>query len=185
MGDDDDSAADMVKDFFAEEYARYAFTLVNETTGSPIEGAEAIVAPTFSRDKTLVGVFVPASSALAANAAGGTVNVSVCEFAYPEECLNAEPYPGAPESYACGISDETRVETGFDCDTLEVPLEADGDLSVEAEIDEDDASLADDYADAPSPSPSRKLLARARIGRANPARSRTLRTAGTRGFSRG
>ena len=183
MSDDDDTVKDMVTDFFEAEYSRYAFTMVNETTGEPIEGAGAIVAPTFSRDKTLVGVFIPATSGLAN--VGATVNVSVCEFAYPEECLNAEPYPGAPDSYVCGISDETRSETGFDCDTLEVPMEADGDLSVEVEIDEDDESLADDYVDAPSPSPSRKLLARARIGRANPARSRTLRTAGTRGFGRG
>lgn len=183
--DDDDTQADMFGDFFREEYASYSYLMTNATTGEPIEGAGGIVAPTFSRDKVKVGVFIPASSGYVASGTE-TVTVTVCEFMRPENCLNETPYPGAPETYACGLSDETIEATGFECDSREVPMENDGDLSVEVELEEDDESMElDDYAEAPSPSPARRLLSAARFGRANPRRSRTLRTAGTRGFGRG
>jgi hypothetical protein len=104
------------------------------------------------------------------------------------------PYPGAPDDFACGISDETLDDTRFDCDTGTANLEPDGDLSVEMEVSEeiDDEDRFDDYdyAASPSPAPSpapmrRRTLLMSRFGRANPRRSRTLRTTGARGYSRG
>ncbi len=130
-----------------------------------------------------VGVFIPASSGFMNSQK--TVNVTVCEFMYPENCLMETPYPGAPSEYACGLSDEERPETGFECDSREVEVEPDGDLSVDVEIEEENEALYDDYAESPAPAPARKLLASARFGRANPRRSRTLRTAGARGYGRG
>lgn len=192
-GDDDDSKMDMLSDFFQTLTGTFEFTMTNASTGEPIEGAGAIVVPTFSGSTVDVGVFLPESFMGTRN--GSLVDVSICDFSNPAACLNAEPYPGAPADYACGLSDERREETGFDCDTISVRVEPDGDLSFEAEIEEDDVDV-DDYEDAapapapdtaPAPAPEpmrRKLLASARFGRANPTRSRTLRTAGARGFGR-
>ena len=114
-----------------------------------------------------------------------TVNVTVCEFMYPENCLMETPYPGAPSEYACGLSDEERPETGFECDSRAVEVEPDVDRSVDVEVEEENEGLYDDSAVSPAPAPARKFLASARIGRANPRRSRTLRTAGARGYGRG
>ena len=51
--DDDDTKEDMLRDFWKDEMANFEYTMTNATTGEPIEGAGAIVAPTFSRDKVL------------------------------------------------------------------------------------------------------------------------------------
>ena len=62
-------------------------------------------------------------------------------------------------------------------------VEPDGDLSVDIELEDPESEV--DYDDAPAPAPARKLLSTARLGRANPRRSRTLRTSGARGAIRG
>ena len=51
--DDDDTKEDMLRDFWKDEMANFEYTMTNATTGEPIEGAGAIIAPTFSRDKVL------------------------------------------------------------------------------------------------------------------------------------
>lgn len=210
--DDDDTKRDMMRDFSKEFMDDFSFDMVNETTGERIRGGMGIVAPTFDRDTVLVGVFLPSRFVDGEEvSAEDEVEISVCEFSKPENCLKEVPYPGAPDDFACGISDETLDDTRFDCDTGTANLEPDGDLSVEMEVSEeiddedrfDDYDYAvdyllddDDYAASPSPAPSpepmqrRKLLAMRRLsmsrfGRANPRRSRTLRTTGARGYSRG
>lgn len=204
--DDDDTKRDMMRDFSKEFMDDFSFDMVNETTGERIRGGMGIVAPTFDRNSVLVGVFLPSrfvDGEVSAGDDGGAspeVEISVCEFSKPENCLKEVPYPGAPDEFACGLSDETLDDTGFDCDTGTANLEPDGDLSVEMEVSEeiDDEDRFDDYdyAASPSPAPSpapmrrRKLLAMRRLsmsrfGRANPRRSRTLRTTGARGYSRG
>jgi len=206
-GDDDDTKRDMMRDFSKELMDDFSFDMVDETSGERIRGGMGIVAPTFDRNAVLVGVFLPSGFVDGEVSAGGgeassEVEISVCEFSKPENCLKEVPYPGAPDEFACGLSDETRDDVGFDCDTGTAALEPDGDLSVEMEVSEeiDDEDRFDDYdyAASPSPAPSpapapmrRKLLAMrrlasmSRIGRANPRRSRTLRTTGARGYSRG
>ena len=197
MKDDDDTKEDMMADFY-EKLESFEFTMTNATSGEPIAGAGAIVVPTFSGSMVDVGVFLPESymGTRSSDENGSFVDVSVCEFSNPAACANEEPYPGAPADYVCGLSDESREETGFDCDTIKVRVEPDGDLSFEAEIAEDDDDDVDYEDAAPAPSPEtapapapepmrRKLLASPRFGRANPTRSRTLRTAGARGFGRG
>ena len=198
--DDDDTKRDMMRDFSKELMDDFSFDMVNETTGERIRGGMGIVAPTFDRDTVLVGVFLPSRFVDGEVSAEDEVEISVCEFSKPENCLKEVPYPGAPDDFACGLSDETLDDTGFDCDTGTANLEPDGDLSVEMEVSEeiDDEDRFDDYdyAASPSPAPSpepmqrRKLLAMRRLsmsrfGRANPRRSRTLRTTGARGYSRG
>ena len=204
--DDDDTKRDMMRDFSKEFMDDFSFDMVDETTGERIRGGMGIVAPTFDRNSVLVGVFLPSrfvDGEVSADDDGGAspeVEISVCEFSKPENCLKEVPYPGAPDEFACGLSDETLDDTGFDCDTGTANLEPDGDLSVEMEVSEeiDDEDRFDDYdyAASPSPAPSpapmrrRKLLAMRRLsmsrfGRANPRRSRTLRTTGARGYSRG
>lgn len=198
--DDDDTKRDMMRDFSKEFMDDFSFDMVNETTGERIRGGMGIVAPTFDRDTVLVGVFLPSRFVDGEVSAEDEVEISVCEFSKPENCLKEVPYPGAPDDFACGLSDETLDDTGFDCDTGTANLEPDGDLSVEMEVSEeiDDEDRFDDYdyAASPSPAPSpepmqrRKLLAMRRLsmsrfGRANPRRSRTLRTTGARGYSRG
>lgn len=204
--DDDDTKRDMMRDFSKELMDDFSFDMVDETTGERIRGGMGIVAPTFDRDTVLVGVFLPSRfvdgevSADEDGASSSQVEISVCEFSKPENCLKEVPYPGAPDDFACGLSDEALDDTGFDCDTGTANLEPDGDLSVEMEVSEeiDDEDRFDDYdyAASPSPAPSpapvrrRKLLAMRRLsmsrfGRANPRRSRTLRTTGARGYSRG
>jgi len=204
--DDDDTKRDMMRDFSKEFMDVFSFDMVDETTGERIRGGMGIVAPTFDRNSVLVGVFLPSrfvDGEVSADDDGGAspeVEISVCEFSKPENCLKEVPYPGAPDDFACGLSDETLDDTGFDCDTGTANLEPDGDLSVEMEVSEeiDDEDRFDDYdyAASPSPAPSpapmrrRKLLAMRRLsmsrfGRANPRRSRTLRTTGARGYSRG
>ena len=40
------------------------------------------------------------------------MNVTVCDFGAPENCVKAEPtYKGAPAEYECGVSDERVKET--------------------------------------------------------------------------
>jgi hypothetical protein len=193
--DDDDTKRDMMRDFSKEFMDDFSFDMVNETTGERIRGGMGIVAPTFDRDTVLVGVFLPSRFVDGEEvSAEDEVEISVCEFSKPENCLKEVPYPGAPDDFACGLSDETLDDTGFDCDTGTANLEPDGDLSVEMEVSEeiDDEDRFDDYdyAASPSPAPSpapmrRRTLLMSRFGRANPRRSRTLRTTGARGYSRG
>lgn len=193
--DDDDTKRDMMRDFSKEFMDDFSFDMVNETTGERIRGGMGIVAPTFDRDTVLVGVFLPSRFVDGEEvSAEDEVEISVCEFSKPENCLKEVPYPGAPDDFACGLSDETLPDTGFDCDTGTANLEPDGDLSVEMEVSEeiDDEDRFDDYdyAASPSPAPSpapmrRRTLLMSRFGRANPRRSRTLRTTGARGYSRG
>lgn len=182
--DDDDSAGDMLDDFLRSEGAA---ALYDENTGQRIAGSMAVVSPSWDRRKSHVGVFLPAS---AVKAGMTTTTVTLCEFANPDACLKEKPYGFAPDEYACGEDDEAREDTGFDCDSAEVPIEPDGDLSVdielvdpESEVDYEDAD-EDEAAGPPSPA-RRKLLVGPRIGRANPRRSRTLRTTGARGAIRG
>jgi hypothetical protein len=193
--DDDDTKRDMMRDFSKEFMDDFSFDMVNETTGERIRGGMGIVAPTFDRDTVLVGVFLPSRFVDGEEvSAEDEVEIFVCEFSKPENCLKEVPYPGAPDDFACGLSDETLDDTGFDCDTGTANLEPDGDLSVEMEVSEeiDDEDRFDDYdyAASPSPAPSpapmrRRTLLMSRFGRANPRRSRTLRTTGARGYSRG
>jgi hypothetical protein len=57
------------------------------------------------------------------------VNVTVCEFGDPDACVKTTPYPGAPEEYQCGVSDETVPATAFKCVTKTATTDDDGDLS--------------------------------------------------------
>ena len=176
--DDDDSALDMLADFIA---STGTVALYDENTGEKIEGSMAIVSPSWERGSSHVGVFLPAA---AIDKKGmTTTTVTLCEFSNPDACLNEKPYAGATDEFACGEDDEARDDTGFDCDEVEVPIEPDGDLSVDIELEDPESEV--DYDDGPAPAPARKLLSTARIGRANPRRSRTLRTTGARGAIRG
>jgi len=181
-GDDDDDARDMLKDFMASEARAETFALFDENTGEKIAGGMAIVSPMWKMNTLHVGVFMPNA---AVPDGVNTTTVTICEFSKPENCVKEKPYPEAPGDYACGLDDESRDDTGFDCDSMEVPIEPDGDLSVDAMLEDPEASEDYDYSPAPAPAPARKLLSAARLGRANPRRSRTLRTTGARGAVRG
>lgn len=181
--DDDDSAQDMLADFIA---STGTVALYDENTGEKIEGSMAIVSPSWERGSAHVGVFLPAA---AVKKGMKTTTVTLCEFSNPDACVNEKPYAGATDEFACGEDDEARDDTGFDCDEIEVPIEPDGDLSVDIELEDPEYEV--DYEDAAPPAPARKLLSTrkvlstARLGRANPRRSRTLRTTGARGAIRG
>jgi hypothetical protein len=175
--DDDDSAQDMLADFIA---STGTVALYDENTGEKIEGSMAIVSPSWERGSSHVGVFLPAA---AVKKGMKTTTVTLCEFSNPDACVNEKPYAGATDEFACGEDDEARDDTGFDCDEVEVPIEPDGDLSVDIELEDPEYEV--DYEDAAPPAPARKLLSTARLGRANPRRSRTLRTTGARGAIRG
>ena len=142
---------------------------------------------------------------------GSNQTVQVCDFEYPEACEKVTPYRGAPDYYACGESDETNPKTGFKCTNITAVADEDGDLSLideikspmsmcsnygdedeDEDVDADDADDADDAeADAAdddeekeetkdNTNSRRRLLQRRR--RSPGARSRSLRTAGLRGF---
>ena len=134
---------------------------------------------------------------------GSNQTVQVCDFEYPEECEKVTPYKGAPDYYDCGESDETNPKTGFKCTNITAVADEDGDLSLideikspmsmcpnnedevedEIEVEDDDDADADAEEEAKNNSGSRRrLMSSARKGRRAGARSRSLRTAGLRGF---
>jgi hypothetical protein len=153
--DDDDSAQDMLADFIA---STGTVALYDENTGEKIEGSMAIVSPSWERGSSHVGVFLPAA---AVKKGMKTTTVTLCEFSNPDACVNEKPYAGATDEFACGEDDEARDDTGFDCDEVEVPIEPDGDLSVDIELEDPEYEV--DYEDAAPPAPARKLLSTARI----------------------
>ena len=117
----------------------------------------------------------------------------MCDFEYPEACEKVTPYRGAPDYYACGESDETNPKTGFKCTNITAVADEDGDLSLIDEIkspmsmcsnygDEDEDEDVDAEEAKNNSESRRRLMSSARKGRRAGARSRSLRTAGLRGF---
>ena len=117
-----DDASDMLADFARYEMDASTLTLVNASTGAPLSERSAAAlsdADPETPDDFDLGLFVHASDMDPTVAPGSTVNVTVCDFSRPENCAKAVPYPGAPEEYACGESDETKPDVGFECVALE------------------------------------------------------------------
>ena len=128
-----DDASDMLADFARYEMDASTLTLVNASTGAPLSERSAAAlsdADPETPDDFDLGLFVHASDMDPTVAPGSTVNVTVCDFSRPENCAKAVPYPGAPEEYACGESDETKPDVGFECVALEAIVDEDGDLSL-------------------------------------------------------
>ena len=102
-----------------------------------------------------------------------------------DKCEKAEPYPGAPEAYMCGVSDEDNPETGFACMSLEVEADETGKIAfAKTDVPNETPTMADDeeeeLLDANGGS-SRRLLGRRSDRTA--LRSRSLRTTSTIGYS--
>ena len=75
------------------------------------------------------------------------MNVTVCEFGDPDACVKTTPYPGAPEEYQCGVSDETVPATAFKCVTKTATTDDDGDLSfieMDLTMNNEDGMVDDD-----------------------------------------
>lgn len=116
-----------------------------------------------------------------------TQNVSICDFQFPENCMKEIPYKGAPDDYDCGESDETSPNTGFSCVNLTAVTDKDGDLSLIDEGDSASPLCRDDPGKEEDDNTNltrRRLMAAPRARRRPGARSRSIRTAGARGFGR-
>lgn len=202
-----DDASDMLADFARYEMDASTLTLVNASTGAPLSERSAAAlsdADPETPDDFDLGLFVHASDMDPTVAPGSTVNVTVCDFSRPENCAKAVPYPGAPEEYACGESDETKPDVGFECVALEANVDEDGDLSLvemdapltssmcPATSEERNADIttgAEESGDEATTTRrrfARRLMqARQASPRRRPGRaSRSVRTAGVRGYRR-
>jgi hypothetical protein len=127
-----DSGADMLSAFARYEMDDSAIDLFDAETGVKLSAksvaAVADSSPFDDKGDFDLGLFVAASDGKFEP--GQTVNVSVCDFGAPEQCVKAEPYKGAPESYECGASDELLPETDFACVDVAAETDEDGDLSL-------------------------------------------------------
>lgn len=200
-----DDASDMLADFARYSMDASVLTLVNATTGAPLSERSAAAladADPETPDDFDLGLFVHASDMDPTVAPGSVVNVTVCDFSRPENCAKAVPYPGAPEEYACGESDETNPDVGFECVALRADVDEDGDLSLvemDAELTssmcpatskERDADITTGAEDDEQTTTRRRfarrlMQARQASPRRRPGRaSRSVRTAGVRGYRR-
>ena len=103
-----DDAADMLSAFARYEMEASTIDLVDAETGAPLSAkSKAALADSSPFDESGdfdLGLFVAAEEG--GFEPGQTVNVTVCDFGAPENCVKAEPYKGAPAEYECGVSDE-------------------------------------------------------------------------------
>lgn len=138
-----DDAADMLSAFARYEMDESTIDLFDAETGAPLSAKSvALVAdssPFDERGDFDLGLFVAKDDG--GFEPGQSVNVSVCDFGKPENCVKAEPYKGAPESYECGASDELLPETDFRCVDVAAAADDDGDLSL-IEMDVEPVALA-------------------------------------------
>ena len=137
-----DDAADMLSAFARYEMEASTIDLVDAETGAPLsaksKAALADSSPFDDRGDFDLGLFVAARDG--GFEPGQTVNVTVCDFGAPENCVKAEPYKGAPAEYECGASDERLKETDFRCVAIAAVADDDGDLSlVEMDVEPVDA----------------------------------------------
>ena len=127
-----DDAADMLSAFARYEMEASTIDLVDAETGAPLsaksKAALADSSPFDDRGDFDLGLFVAARDG--GFEPGQTVNVTVCDFGAPENCVKAEPYKGAPADYECGASDELIRETDFRCVAVAAVADDDGDLSL-------------------------------------------------------
>lgn len=127
-----DDASDMLSAFARYEMEDSTIDLVDAETGAPLsaksKAAVADSSPFDDKGDFDLGVFVAAADG--GFDPGQVVNVTVCDFGAPENCVKEEPYKGAPESYACGVSDELVPETDFRCVAVAAAADDDGDLSL-------------------------------------------------------
>lgn len=127
-----DDAADMLSAFARYEMDESTIDLFDAETGAPLSAksvaAVADSSPFDARGDFDLGLFVAKDDG--GFEPGQSVNVSVCDFGKPENCVKAEPYKGAPESYECGASDELLPETDFRCVDVVAAADDDGDLSL-------------------------------------------------------
>ena len=190
MRDDDDTKDDMMADIY-EKLESFEFTMTNATSGEPIAGAGAIVVPTFSGSMVDVGVFLPESYM-------GTRSSDENEFrrrgvcnSNPAACANEEPYPGAPADYVCGLSDESREETDSIATRSKCAWNRTGICPLRLKSRRTTTTTS--IKDAARPPVPRRARARAgtdatkitrepEVWSYESTRSRTLRTAGARGF---
>lgn len=138
-----DDAADMLSAFARYEMDESTIDLFDAETGAPLSAksvaAVADSSPFDERGDFDLGLFVAKDDG--GFEPGQSVNVSVCDFGKPENCVKAEPYKGAPESYECGASDELLPETDFRCVDVVAAADDDGDLSL-IEMDVEPVALA-------------------------------------------
>lgn len=138
-----DDAADMLSAFARYEMDESTIDLFDAETGAPLSAksvaAVADSSPFDARGDFDLGLFVAKDDG--GFEPGQSVNVSVCDFGKPENCVKAEPYKGAPESYECGASDELLPETDFRCVDVVAAADDDGDLSL-IEMDVEPVALA-------------------------------------------
>ena len=127
-----DDAADMLSAFARYEMEASTIDLVDAETGAPLsaksKAALADSSPFDEKGDFDLGLFVAAADG--GFEPGQTVNVTVCDFGAPENCVKAEPYKGAPADYECGASDELIRETDFRCVAVAAVADDDGDLSL-------------------------------------------------------
>ena len=127
-----DDAADMLSAFARYEMEASTIDLVDAETGAPLsaksKAALADSSPFDEKGDFDLGLFVAAADG--GFEPGQTVNVTVCDFGAPENCVKAEPYKGAPAEYECGASDERLKETDFRCVAIAAVADDDGDLSL-------------------------------------------------------
>jgi hypothetical protein len=138
-----DDAADMLSAFARYEMEASTIDLVDAETGAPLSAkSKAALADSSPFDESGdfdLGLFVAAEEG--GFEPGQTVNVTVCDFGAPENCVKAEPYKGAPAEYECGVSDERVKETDFRCVAVAAVADDDGDLSlVEMDVEPVDAA---------------------------------------------
>ena len=142
-----DDASDMLSDFAKYEMQDSTIDLVNAVTGEPLsrksKAALGDSTPFDEANDFDLGIFVDKKDGNFT--AGELVNVTVCDFAAPEFCEKEVPYPGAPEEYHCGVSDEKIPATEFKCVTSVATTDDDGDLSlIEMDLTMDSKEVSDE-----------------------------------------
>ena len=180
-------ASDMLEDFARYEMDAATMDLFNATTGEPLsDRSKAVVADADPEDPDDfdLGLFVDKKDADLAP--GSTVDVSVCDFKYPENCEKATPYKGAPESYECGESDEADPRAGFECLVRRAVVDDDGDLShIDLNVEMPTTTCDASDAAVTKPDGAARRMLQVTPGRRRRRSSRSVRTAGVRGYRRG
>lgn len=121
---------------------------------------------------------------------GLTEDLYICDFEFPDECLNEVPYEDSdPENpMTCGESDESRPEAGYKCVVVKAPMDDDGDFSFVGKVKRPVPVCLDGEGSSDTVPPNvaydsrRHLL---RLGRDSKARRRTSNRSTRTGRSRG
>jgi len=164
--EDRDSVLELMEDFAMQLLNQTTYDVVDSRTGKKISDSKvALIQDPADPDEVKLGMFLRRNAGEQyTGAPGEMVETTICSFRYPEMCKKEVPYPGAPDTYLCGESDEAIEATGFECSTTESEVDDDGDFNLLKDMDDEEPMLcppdggdgADDVAEAPTASAAGK-----------------------------